>query len=149
MEAASPMSSSLATFLNADDSDIVRWSTNAAVGIAALRVALGAAALLAPGLAGRAWIGPGAAGRDRAVALRALGGRDIALGAGALLGSSERDELRRWVTLGATSDLVDTIATAVGFRALPRRRRWLVLAACAGAAGSGLLAASGLSRDGQ
>lgn len=136
--------STIATMLGADEEDIVRWSTQAALAIAGLRVALGVAALVAPGLAGRAWIGGGASGRDRAVTLRALGGRDIALGAGALLGAGERDELRRWVTLGAVSDLVDTLATTVGFGALPRRRRWLVLAACAGAAAGGALAAAGL-----
>lgn len=142
------MSSSLATRLGADNVDVLRWSSQAARGIAGLRVALGAAALLAPGLAGRAWIGPGASGRDRAVTLRALGGRDITLGLGALLTATDRDQLRRWVVLGATSDLLDTIATTIGFGALPRRRRWLVLAACAGAATSGLLAAAGLDQGG-
>ena len=138
----------LATFLAVTEEDLARWSNRASVGIAAMRLALGAAALVAPGLAGRAWIGPGASGRDRAVALRALGGRDIALGAGALLSANAPGtELRRWVTLGATSDLVDTLATGVGFGALPRRRRWLVLAACAGAATGGYLAAAGLRND--
>lgn len=141
------MTDPITKWLGADDRDLVRWSTQAALGIAGLRVALGVAALVAPGLAGRAWIGPGASGRDRAVALRALGGRDIALGAGALLGAAEREELRRWVALGALSDLVDTIATTAGFGALPKRRRWLVLAACAGSAASGALAAAGLGRD--
>lgn len=135
------------TRLGGDDRDVLRWSTWAAKAIAGMRVGLGAAALLAPGLAGRAWIGPGASGRDRAVTLRALGGRDIALGAGALLGSSARDELRRWVVVGATSDLVDALATTIGFGALPRWRRWLVLAACAGAATGGFLAAAGLGQD--
>ena len=133
--------------LGGDRVDVRRWSTWAGKGIAGMRVTLGAAALLAPGLAGSAWIGPGASGRDRAVTLRALGGRDIALGAGALLGSSAREELRRWVVLGATSDLVDTLATTVGFSALPRWRRWLVLAACAGAATGGFLTAAGLGQD--
>lgn len=147
MEGAGHVSRAIATLLSSDDDDIVRWSTQAALGIAATRVALGAAALLAPGLAGRAWIGAGAAGRDRAVALRALGGRDVALGAGALLAGAERAELRRWVILGAVSDLVDTAATTIGFGSLPRRRRWLVLAACAGAATAGAVAAAGLSQD--
>jgi hypothetical protein len=141
------VSSALATLLGADDSVILRWSTQAARGIAGMRVAFGAAAMLVPSLAGQAWIGAGASGRDRAVILRALGGRDLALGTGALLGAAERDTLRRWVVLGATSDLVDTVATAVGFGALPGKRRWFVLAASATAATGGLLAAAGLSRD--
>lgn len=137
---------SLTEVVGADKRDVVRWSTQAAVGIAGMRLALGIVAIAAPGLAGRAWIGTGATGRDRAVILRALGGRDIALGAGALLGTAAISELRRWAMLGAVSDLVDTAATAVGFGALPRRRRWLVLAASAGAATGGLLASAGLGR---
>lgn len=119
---------------------LASWAERVGVGVAALRVGLGMGAFVMPGKAGRAWIGPGASGRDRAVLLRALAGRDIALGAGALL-ARRADDRRRWVALGALSDLCDTVATLIAFPVLPRRLRWLVLASCAGAAMAGAAAA--------
>jgi len=118
-----------------------------ATAIALTRVVLGLAAVAAPGPAGRAWIGPGASGRDRAVILRALGGRDVALGVGALLALRAGREARRWLLMGAISDLVDTAASAAGFGALPERRRWLVLAASGGAACAGAFLGSTLRED--
>ncbi|HVC13739.1 MAG TPA: hypothetical protein VND62_02665 [Acidimicrobiales bacterium] len=126
----------------AADAQRQSWTRRAAVGIAATRVVLGCAALTLPGPAGRAWIGQGATGRDRAVLVRALGGRDVALGAGALLALRSGGDIRRWLVLGATSDAVDAAASAAGFGALPRWRRWLVLAASGGTAGAGLLLAA-------
>lgn len=120
----------------------------AMVALAWVRVALGTAALVAPQLAGRAWIGAGATGADRAVLVRALGGRDIALGAGAILAARRggRRGLRTWIAMGAMSDFVDTVATAAAFGALPARRRWLVLFASAGASLSGLAGYARLAR---
>jgi hypothetical protein len=128
-----------------DDAPVRPWSARAARGLAATRIVLGCAALVVPGMAGRAWIGKGANGRDRAVLLRALGGRDVALGVGALLSLQAGRDSRRWLLMGATSDLVDTVASAAGFAALPGRRRWLVLAASGGAACAGVAIASKLS----
>jgi hypothetical protein len=110
-----------------------RWPRTVAVGLAGVRVALGAAAIASPAAAGRLWIGEGASGAERAVLVRALGGRDIALGAGALVGLSRNDQLRRWIAVGALSDFIDTVSTLAGFASLPKVRRWLVLVASAGA----------------
>jgi hypothetical protein len=118
----------------AADSRLGPWSRRAAVGLAATRTALGCVALVAPQAAGRAWIGQGANGRDRSVIVRALAGRDVALGLGALLSLGTVADARRWLAMGATSDFFDTAASAAGFLALPKRRRWLVLAASGGAA---------------
>ncbi len=115
-----------------------------AVGLAATRVLLGCAALVVPEAAGRAWIGQGASGRDRAVLVRALAGRDIALGLGALLALRSKRDVSRWLLMGAASDLVDTAGSAAGFGALPPRRRWLVLAASGGAACAGVVLAGTL-----
>lgn len=120
----------------------------AAEGLAVTRVVLGCTALAVPGPAGRAWIGQGASGRDRAVLLRALGGRDVALGLGALLALRSGRDARRWLLMGAASDFVDTVASAAGLVALPRWRRRLVLAASGGAAGVGVLLAAYLSPPG-
>ena len=120
----------------------------AALCLAGLRAALGVAAILAPGAAGRAWIGPDASGRDRHVLLRALGGRDLALGVGALLADRRGRDVRGWIAMGAVSDLVDTVATAAGFGALPRLRRWMVLMASAGAVAGGVALAASASEGG-
>lgn len=127
-----------------DGARVTPWSARAAVGLAATRVVLGCAALAVPEVAGRAWIGKGADGRDRAVLLRALGGRDVALGVGAVLSLRTGRDVRRWLLMGATSDLVDTVASAAGFAALPRWRRWLVLLASGGAACAGVAIAAKL-----
>lgn len=121
------------------------WFRRVAIGLGAMRVGLGLAALVLPETAGRAWIGEGASGRDKAVLVRSLGGRDIALGAGTLLSSRHGGELRRWVLLGALSDFFDTLATAAGFTELPKWRRWLVLLASGGAAATGVLVAPNLT----
>lgn len=122
-----------------------QWLTRLAVGLAGTRALLGCAALAAPEAAGRVWIGQGASGRDRAVLVRALGGRDLALGLGALLALRSRRDVRQWLLMGAASDVVDTAGSAAGFAALPPRRRWLVLAASGGAACAGAVLAARLS----
>lgn len=110
--------------------------------VAVARVGLGLAALLAPVTATRAWVGPGR-GPATTVLGRALGGRDIALGAGALLAlrSGTDAELRRWAIAATMSDSVDTLVTLISWQSLPKRGRVMVLAASAGAAGLGTLAA--------
>lgn len=124
------------------------WYRRIAVGLGLVRVGLGVSALGMPEAAGAMWIGDGASGRDKAVLLRALGGRDLALGAGVLLSARHGDALRRWVLLGALSDLVDALATAAGFTELPKWRRWLVLLASGGAVAVGLLVAPNLPSTG-
>lgn len=128
-----------------------------AVGVAATRALLGVVALAIPERAGRVWVGGGATGADRAVLLRALGGRDVALAAGALAAAANVRgmegeavnavrSLAIWVAMGAVSDLVDTVATAAGFSALPRFTRWLTLVASGGAAAAGAVTAAALDR---
>ena len=68
-----------------------------ALAVAGLRLVLGITALAVPERAGRAWVGESARGRGPAVLLRAMGARDIALGAGALLSARQGRDLRRWV----------------------------------------------------
>jgi stage V sporulation protein SpoVS len=65
-----------------------------------------------------------------------LGGRDIALAAGALAAFRAHDqaELRRWAGMGAIADAVDAVATLACWSTLPKTNRLLVLAAAAGAA---------------
>jgi hypothetical protein len=97
--------------------------------IASGRVTIGAVAVVAPTLMARPWIGDASAGTGARMLARAMGGRDLALGIGALraLGVSDQ-EARPWLALGGTADAIDALATAIAFRSLPRRSRWGILA---------------------
>ena len=103
--------------------------------IAVGRLGIGVIAAIRPGLAARSWVRD-SDGTAAQVFARALGGRDIALAAGALAAyrAHDRAELRRWAGMGAIADVVDAAATVACWSALPKVNRVLVLAAAAGAA---------------
>jgi len=119
------------------------------VWLAAGRVALGVVAVLRPELPARPWVGTteagGAAGR---VLGRALGGRDISLGLGALLAlrhdRAAGPVAASWVAGGALADGVDVLATVVSWRALPPAGRVAVTVVAGSAAVLGTLAATTL-----
>ena len=105
--------------------------------IAAGRLGIGVIATVRPELAARSWVDRTSAdGTAARLFARALGGRDIALAAGALAAFRAHDqaELRRWAGMGAIADAVDAIATVACWSALPKTNRLLVLAAATGAA---------------
>src|SRR4051812_49990914 len=105
-------------------------------GLALNRISFGAGLILAPRLYGRTWIGSEGADDDRAKVLaRALGARDLALGAGGLLALRDGDteRARRWFAAQAVSDAVDFIAT-VPARGLPLPARVFVAGVGGGAA---------------
>jgi hypothetical protein len=103
---------------------------------AMVRVAAGAAFLVTPALAGRAWIGKEAAQPGAETFAQALGARDALIGLGALLALREGQSPRWWILAGAASDAVDALATLLHFAGLPRGRRLLV-AAIAGSSAIG------------
>jgi hypothetical protein len=86
------------------------------------RIGIGISAVVAPSRAARPWIGVDAGAPGSRLLARAMGGRDLALGIGALrgLGLSDR-EARPWVALGGMADAVDALATVLAFGSLPRR----------------------------
>jgi len=107
-------------------------------------------ALAAPAVVTRPWLGP-----DRGPAVRvlgrALGGRDLALGLGALAALQQPpDGPRRaghpgiWIGVGALSDAMDVLATAAAWDELPPVGRWLVAMSAGGAAVAGAAAAGSL-----
>lgn len=112
--------------------------------IAAGRVVVGASLTLAPGFAGSQWLGDVARRPDAKVMIRAMGVRDMALGAGAIKALESGDPVRTWVLLGALSDVVDFAATALALRHLGARRAVPVLVVAATAATIGALAADKL-----
>jgi hypothetical protein len=104
-----------------------------AVGLAGGRIAIGAVSLLAPGLVGRAMMGPdGDSGGIRLV-LRAVGGRDLALGIGVLAALDRGASVRRWLRASAVADGLD----AAGSVLVRHRLRPTVFPAAAAAATGG------------
>jgi hypothetical protein len=114
--------------------DLARLAMTA---IAVGRLGIGVIAVGRPELAARSWLdGASARGTAARVMARALGGRDIALAAGALAAVRADDsaELRRWAGFGALADAVDAVATVACWSSMPKANRIMVLAAAAGAA---------------
>jgi hypothetical protein len=80
------------------------------------------------------------------MAARGIGGRDLALGAGALWALWSGEPSRAWLYAGALSDAADAVAALAASRALPPARR-LVLPICA--AGAALAGADLARRSGR
>jgi hypothetical protein len=116
-----------------------------AVTVAAGRVALGLTALAWPAIPARPWVGASADDLAARVFGRALGGRDLALGLGALAALARSDAepgpAAAWLAAGALSDALDVAASLASWRDLPRVTRWLVAASAGGAALTGAAAA--------
>jgi hypothetical protein len=116
--------------------------------VAAGRLALGVAAVAQPALPARPWVGKEAGGVAAQVFGRALGARDISLGAGALAalrrGPADPGPACAWVAAGALADALDVAATVASWRNLPPTGRWLVAATAGGAALTGAAAAAAL-----
>jgi putative Ca2+/H+ antiporter (TMEM165/GDT1 family) len=94
----------------------------AATGFAVSRVVFGLGLALAPGRAGASWIGRKAAARPQTqIFARALGARDVVLGAGALraLRRDDRDVARLLVMGAAAADGTDVLAALAARRHLP------------------------------
>ena len=105
------------------------------------RMSFGAGLMLAPGLYARTWIGAPARDERVKVLARALGARDLALGAGGLVALRAGDEQRalQWFAAQGVSDAVDLAATlAAGANVkLPAR----IFAATIAAGSAGIAAA--------
>ena len=108
--------------------------------LAAGRVVVGGALLIAPGAAGARWIGDAARRPEVKVMARAFAVRDLALGIGTLQALDHDGPAEPWVTAGMLSDAVDLAATTLALRALGLRRALPVMAVAAGAAAAGYLA---------
>lgn len=137
------------------------WLRRSAAGVAAGRAAIGIVALARPALLARPWVGAAASGAPVRVLSRALGGRDLVLGLGALTalwcgspaagpaGPAGHVEsvgpAYAWVGAGALSDAFDVASTAVCWNELPARSRYLVAASAASAAVTGAAAVLSLA----
>jgi hypothetical protein len=108
-----------------------RGLTSALLG---LRVAYGAALILAPAQLTRRWLGDVAQRPGGAVSLRALGAREVALHTAALWAAWTRAPLRPWLAASIAGDLTDVIATTAARRGLPEGSAPATLAVGAGSA---------------
>ena len=92
--------------------------------LGAVRLGVGASLLVAPRLAGRIWVGDDAHGHGTKVFARALGARDVALGAAIVTSQRDEDRAARLVQLGIGADIADAAATVIAWRNLEGHRRW-------------------------
>jgi hypothetical protein len=104
---------------------------------ARLRIGVGAAFVLFPGLAGRFWIGPDAARRPVKVLARAFGARDLAIGLGVVIALDRGTPVRGWIEAGALSDALDTCASVLAGGSIRPAIRWPAIAIGAGSAAAG------------
>jgi hypothetical protein len=98
------------------------------------RMLVGAAFVLAPGLAGRLWVGGDAARRPVKVLGRAFGVRDLALGLGVVIALDRGAPVRGWIEGGVLSDAVDVAAMLLAGESVPAGVRRGALALGAGSA---------------
>ena len=114
--------------------------------VAVSRIALGMSYLATPGLALRLWPGRPADSPPDAALLRMMarhtGGRDVALGVGALLAQRHDAPVRGWLEAAMLADTVDALSIVLAWRHLPRAKALLMLGAALGAAVGGRRLAS-------
>lgn len=106
------------------------------------RMAIGAALVLAPRLAGPMWIGRDADSRAVNVLARGLGARDLALGLGMAVALDRGAPVRGWLEGAALADGVDLVSTLLAGDAIPASKRRAV----ALIAGASLIACAALAR---
>lgn len=111
-------------------------SNSLSVGYGLSRVGFGIFASSRPVQMGRTWVGDDAERPGSEVILRALGFRDIALGAG-VTGAALNGDPRGWLAVSMLSDLGDVAATLIGRNRIEGRG----VAITSAVAGAGALAA--------
>ena len=92
------------------------------------RIAVGAAFVLLPGLAGRMWIGSDAGRRPVKVLARAFGARDLAIGLGVVIALDRGTPVRGWIEAGVLSDAADTAASLLAGGSIHPAIRWPAIA---------------------
>lgn len=84
------------------------------------RVAAGVVCITVPDLLERLWFGAARGRPSTKTQMRAIGARDIAVGAGLAL-SPPTDDQARWLGAGIFCDSIDLLATALPPGRIPRR----------------------------
>ncbi len=105
--------------------------------LARARIAVGAAFVLFPSLAGRMWIGSDAARRPVKVLARAFGARDLAIGLGVVIALDRGTPARGWIEAGVLSDAIDTAASLLAGGSIHPAIRWPAIAIGGGSTAAG------------
>ncbi len=108
------------------------------------RLGFGVGLMAKPETVASGWVGELAKRDPVKILLRAVGGRDVALSAGALLAGDDRDKLTAWLAAAMVSDMTDVASTlAVHPDSLPGNARWgtVILGGGSALAGAALIAA--------
>jgi hypothetical protein len=116
---------------------------DAAVALARGRIAIGAAALAAPGFASRFMFGRDGSRPGTRLFARMLGGRDAALGLGVVIALDRGAPVRGWLEACALADGVDLAACLLARNEIPRA----TLISTAALAGGAVVAGIWLSRQ--
>ena len=95
---------------------MLRTATLAVLG---LRVAYGAALIVAPERLALRWLGPAAGAPPTQVPLRGLGAREIVIHGAAIAAALQGKPVRPFLAASATGDVADIVATVAGRRGLP------------------------------
>lgn len=113
------------------------------------RFVIGIAFIARPKIMDQAWIGKQARLPGPQLLARAVGARDLTLGAGGLQAVIRNDgSAQQWLAAAAVADAVDFAATHSAGRAIPRSSRASVMAIAAGAAVLSAIAALGNGKPG-
>jgi hypothetical protein len=119
-----------------------------ATALALNRIVFGLGFVISPGSSAKSWIGARAAARPQTqVFTRALGARDLALGAGALNALVRGGEARPWMLGHAIADGTDAAATLIARRDLPPAAVGFALAMALGSTALGAWSALTLDRN--
>ena len=111
------------------------------------RFLIGAIFIAHPKIMDQAWIGKQAKLPGPQLLSRAVGARDLTIGAGGLQAAVRNDgSARPWLVAAAVCDAVDFGATYTAGRGIPRSARTTVLGIAAGAALLSLIAAAGTGK---
>ena len=102
------------------------------------RIALGAAAIAAPGVAGRVMFGRDGSHPGVKAFARMLGGRDLVLGLGVVIALDRGAPVRGWLEACAVADTVDLVACTVAREEIPRATYVNTVALAGAAALAGL-----------
>jgi hypothetical protein len=84
-----------------------------------LRIAYGVGLIAAPQRLARRWLGPATEKGPTQVALRGVGGREVAVHAAALVAALTGAPVRPWLAASVAGDLTDIAATAIVRDELP------------------------------